>query len=157
MFLQFVYWLQLSYLLLTCDLSLITFLISGLHKLFNPWTSAFRLHAHPETVVYGTSQLHDCPSVHWKHTIPACVWNTWTATEGWRSTWAEAPVQNPFISENRKTRSMCQLAEAWLITVTGYSSATRLGILEIWKAWKAWKWRVSGQRLQLMCCACLLS
>ena len=41
--------------------------------------------------------------------------------------------------------------------VTGFSSATRLGISEIQKAWKARKRRVSGQWLQLMRCACLLS
>ena len=42
--------------------------------------------------------------------ILAYIRNTWTATEGWRSTQAEAFVQNPLVSRNCETQSTCWVA-----------------------------------------------
>ena len=115
MFLQFIHWLQLSCLQLMFNLSITSFISSGLWKLLNSQTSTFRLCVCLETVFHGTFQLYNFLSVHWKHTIPAYIQNTWTATEGWHSTWAEAPVQNLLISRNCETQSTCWVAEAWLV------------------------------------------
>ena len=94
---QFVYQLRLDYYHHSpsaCDLSLLPHSISGFRKLFDSCTSAIRLHAQPETSPPHPLTLQ-LPCDPWDTHTPALIQNTWTATEGRRSTRAEAIVHTP--------------------------------------------------------------